>query len=299
MKAGQASQTAVMVCMARALAHENTTELRFSDPAALVLLRGREKARVERQRAGVKADLWERVGRAFLERRSKMMIPRTVAIDEAIREARCPQVVILGAGLDGRAFRMPELENSIVFEVDHPDSQRDKRSRAESLSPRAKELRYVPVDFTRDALGDALAGAGHDATLPTTWVWEGVVMYLTRADVESSLAVLRERSSPRSRLVILYLAPASFTPLVGLLVRRLGEPVRSAFTAEEMAQTLGRFRFHVLADHGLPEIGGAMSPDIAQATRMMKHLRIVVAEPSGQDAVAPTPSCDMRSAFRE
>jgi O-methyltransferase involved in polyketide biosynthesis len=106
-------------------------------------------------------------------------------------------------------------------------------------------------------------------------------MYLTRADVEASLAVIRERSAPGSRLVILYMAPASFTFLVGFLVRRLGEPVRSAFTAEEMAETLGRFGYRALTDQGLPEIGKAMSLDIARATRVMTHLRIVVAEPVG------------------
>jgi O-methyltransferase involved in polyketide biosynthesis len=38
-----------------------------------------------------------------------MMVARTVAIDGAIRTAVSSQVVILGAGLDGRAWRMPEL----------------------------------------------------------------------------------------------------------------------------------------------------------------------------------------------
>jgi Leucine carboxyl methyltransferase len=53
-----------------------------------------------------------------------------VAIDDAIRTAASPQVVILGAGLDGRAWRVSELADAIVFEVDHPDSQRMKRERA-------------------------------------------------------------------------------------------------------------------------------------------------------------------------
>ena len=30
-----------------------------------------------------------------------------------------------------------------------------------------------------------LAAAGHDPTRPTTWIWEGVVMYLTKAEVEA------------------------------------------------------------------------------------------------------------------
>lgn len=43
-----------------------------------------------------------------------MMAVRTIVIDEAAREAASPQVVILGAGLDGRAWRMPELKDASV-----------------------------------------------------------------------------------------------------------------------------------------------------------------------------------------
>src|SRR5688500_18707239 len=47
---------------------------------------------------------------------------RTAAIDDAIREsvqAGVGQLVVLGAGLDARAYRMPELREVRVFEVDH------------------------------------------------------------------------------------------------------------------------------------------------------------------------------------
>jgi Leucine carboxyl methyltransferase len=42
-------------------------------------------------------------------------VARTVAIDDVVRETASPELVILGAGLDGRAFRMPELARTIVF----------------------------------------------------------------------------------------------------------------------------------------------------------------------------------------
>ena len=78
------------------------------------------------------------------------------------------------AGFDGRAYQMSELRDTIVFEIDHPDTQRDKRERARRLLPVAREIRHVPVDFTMDSLEDKLAAAGHDPEKPTTWVWEGV-----------------------------------------------------------------------------------------------------------------------------
>src|SRR5207245_167359 len=134
--------------------------------------------------------------------RAQMMAVRTVAIDEEVRAAAAPQVVILGAGFDGRAWRMPELAGTVVFEVDHPDTQRDKVARAAALPRLAREIRFVPVDFTRESLEEKLAAAGHDPARPTTWLWEGVVMYLTRPEIQATLAVVARRSTPGSRLVI-------------------------------------------------------------------------------------------------
>src|SRR5262249_2688956 len=151
---------------------------RFSDPTALALLPNDARERVERFRAGVvPKDFRARVQQVFLGKRSMMMVARTIAIDDAVRAAASPQVVILGAGLDGRAWRMPELRDVTVFEVDPPDSQRQKRARAAGLSQVARDVRFAPVDFTRDDLDQALSDAGHDPAIKTTWIWEGVVMY--------------------------------------------------------------------------------------------------------------------------
>lgn len=265
--------------MGRAAAHGATTVTRFSDPTAMALLPDEARARVERLRAGVAPKgLGEHVLRAYLEKQANVMVARTVAIDDAVREAASPELVILGAGLDGRAWRMPELRDVVVFEVDHPDSQRDKRARAGALTPRARDIRFVPVDFARDALDDALAKAGHDPARPTTWIWEGVVMYLTPADVEATLAVIARRSAAGSRLVILYHSPAFMRCVVGLAVRRLGEPLRSSFTADAMRALLARHGFRVIADEALPRIGAALSEDVGRATARVKHLRIVTAE---------------------
>src|SRR5690349_10399465 len=130
MRAGHESQTAVMVCQGRALA--DTPE--FRDPTAYALLPETARDQVDRIRRGERpSGLGERVRRAYYRRQSKVMAARTVAIDEAVRTAAAPQLVILGAGLDGRAWRMPELRDVIVFEIDHPDSQQAKRARAAAL----------------------------------------------------------------------------------------------------------------------------------------------------------------------
>ncbi len=225
MKPGTESQTAVMVAAARAAAHGRTEVAAFTDPTALAMLPADVRRRIEQYRAGVPPKgLRSRVRRRLLEGRVKMMVPRTVAIDQVIRETASPQLVILGAGLDGRAWRMAELADTIVFEVDHPDSQRRKRERTASLQPAAREIRFVPVDFARDRLDDALAAAGHDPTRATTWVWEGVVMYLERADIEATLGVIQARSAAGSHLVILYTSPSLIRTVAGFVLGLIGEP---------------------------------------------------------------------------
>jgi methyltransferase (TIGR00027 family) len=279
MKAGHASATATLVCMGRAAAHEATSAARFSDPTALALLPEEARERVRRVRAGdVPKDWRGRFGYEHLRRLTQMMVVRTVAIDDAVREAKSPQLVILGAGLDGRAWRMPELSQAIVYEVDHPDSQRLKRERAASLTLLARELRFVPVDFTRDRLGAALAAAGHDPALPTTWVWEGVVMYLERADIAATLDALRARSAPGSRLVVSYHSPAFAVLLGALLVRRLGEPFRSHFRPDEFRTLLAQHGFSVLRDESLPELAPAILSDPAQRRMLLRHARVASAQ---------------------
>jgi methyltransferase (TIGR00027 family) len=277
MKPGHESRTAVIVAMARAAAHGGS-EPRFSDPTALALLPEDARARIERFRSGVVPKTFRgRMGRVFLERRAMMMVPRTVAIDDALRAAASPQVVILGAGLDGRAWRMPELRDAIVFEVDHPDSQRAKRARAAGLDLVARDVRFVAVDFTRDDLGAALGAAGHDSSAKTTWIWEGVVMYLTRAEIEATLRVVTKKSAPGSTLVVAYHSHAPIRFLVGLLLRRLGEPLRSAFTPPAMRDLLANHGFRVVRDEDLPTIAKGLSSEVQQATRPMRHLRIATA----------------------
>jgi methyltransferase (TIGR00027 family) len=262
--------------MGRALAHALALVPAFRDPTALALLPDGARRRVEMAIEG--RTLRSRIARRYMGRLANAMVARTVEIDAAVRAAAAPQLVILGAGLDGRAWRMPELADTVVFEVDHPDSQRDKRLRAAPLAKTAREVRFVAVDFERDGLDDALRDAGHDPDKKTTWVWEGVVMYLALPDVEKTLDVIDRRSSLGSRVVVVYHAHAAIRRVVGFFVARLGEPFRSEFLPEEMRTLLGRFRFGVVRDRDLRALGADVSPEVGRVTRFMKHLRIVTGD---------------------
>ena len=71
------------------------------------------------------------------------------AIAAALRR-RTPQIVILGAGYDTRALRIPGIETALVYEVDHPDTQAFKRARlGADMETIQKHVRFVDVDGDR------------------------------------------------------------------------------------------------------------------------------------------------------
>ena len=109
---------------------------------------------------------------------------RTHTIDALVREAVADGVtgvVLLGAGLDARAHRLPELAALPVWEVDHPDTQALKRGALDRPG-----VRYVAVDFTAGELAERLREADVGAGGPVVWIWEGVTPYLPASAVRSS-----------------------------------------------------------------------------------------------------------------
>lgn len=198
-----------------------------------------------------------------------LMAPRTIAIDDAIREHPTEQVVILGAGLDARAWRMDELANATVFEVDHPASQDDKRERLGRRTAVSGDVRFVATDFVEQGLGEALGRAAHRVDRATTWVWEGVVPYLTAAQVAATVAAVQTRSAPGSRLVVNYQvrsAKAAIGRLIGRAMMRLArrddpwsaEPHRSHWTPDQLSALLDDNGFTTLHDRDLLQVSLAL-----------------------------------------
>ncbi len=285
----QASRTAVLVCQGRALAHARMAPGHFDDPSAMSLLTEPERAQVEAALSGVTPRAFaERIEFERLTAIADVMVPRTIAIDTAIRLRALPQLVILGAGLDGRAWRMGELVDTDVFEVDHPRSQDDKQTRVGQLDLVARSIRFVPADLTTDSLDAALDAAGHRRTVPTTWVCEGVIPYLVAADVETMMRAVARRSAPGSRLVVNYQARA-LTSTVGRVVAAVlarmarsrnpmaAEPWRSWWTPESMRHLLARNGFTVVDDDDLLTLASRLSLAV-RSRRYLQHGRVAVAD---------------------
>ena len=114
-------------------------------------------------------------------------------------------VVIMGAGLDTRPYRLPALAGIKVFEVDLAENIRAKRALLTKLYGAVPEhVSLVAVDFDSQDLGETLARHGYRAAGRTVFVWEGVTMYLTEGGVRATFDFLA-RAAPGSRLVFTYL----------------------------------------------------------------------------------------------
>jgi methyltransferase (TIGR00027 family) len=152
------------------------------------------------------------------------------------------QYVLLGAGLDSLAWRRPDLLRQVtIFEVDHPSTQAWKRERAGLLSlPENERQVFVPVDFEIDDLRDCLDRSGFDWSQPTLFNWLGVVMYLTRDAIATTLRTLAG-AGPGSGIVMTYLQEPEYMDEDSLalfkimepLVAQVGEPFEEAFAPAE------------------------------------------------------------------
>ena len=153
------------------------------------------------------------------------------------------QVVIGGAGYDGRALRYAK-PGVRWFEVDHPATQADKRERLDRLGLAAPHVRFVAADFAKDPVADLLPAAGLDANAPSLFLLEGVAVYLEPAVVDAILDQFRQVAGAGSRLAISVSLSgesdrggrAGFQASVAAM----GEPARSGFAADEAEGILAR-----------------------------------------------------------
>ncbi len=237
MKEGQRSRTAEYMAFFRAVESRRPAGRRlFTDPLAAHVLDRPLRAAASLSGVPLLGGLvpW------FVDRRfpgpRPSAVARTKVIDDWLADALdtgLDQLVLLGAGYDSRPYRIPGAERLAVFEVDHPDTQPRKR---ELLERRFGEVpahaRLVPVDFERDSLADALAAAGFRAGARTFTIWEGVVSYLSRPAVESTLRWAAASGAAGSRLALTYVHSGLIDGSVEFpysgrwvdSVRRAGEP---------------------------------------------------------------------------
>jgi methyltransferase (TIGR00027 family) len=259
-----ASRTAEYVALYRALeTNETRREPLFTDPYAKHLI-------AERHALALRVATMPGM-RGVLERYADWRAPgartsaigRTRFIDDIVRAELARdvyQIVILGAGYDARAHRLPELAKTRVYEVDRAETQTEKRRRIEAIDGARKDVRYVEMDFTQEDLATKLADGYWRADRTSLFIWEGVTNYLDASAVARVLDMVG-LTAAGSAIAFTYIhrgvidGSVQFEGAPKLVenVKRLGEPWQFGLVPEELAAYLAGFGLVLEQDLGADE----------------------------------------------
>jgi methyltransferase (TIGR00027 family) len=232
-------RTALMVAAARATETRRADRL-FSDPYAADFLRagGTEFAAYDAESPSDVPQCWPRFA-DYGPIRTRFFDDYLLA---ATREIR--QVVILAAGLDTRAFRLPWPAGVTVYELDTDEVLAFKQHVLDARGARPGSRRVAVAVDLRDDWPAALAGAGFDPATPSAWLVEGLVMYLTPEQNDRLVATITAQSAPASQLSVEYLHADTVALMVRALTEASGGEVKAMWSgggvAEESSAWLGR-----------------------------------------------------------
>lgn len=206
------SYTAQWTAAARALESERPDAI-FTDPWARALAGKKGFALLDRY-AGAGTIPFIAVRTRFMDN----------AIVTTVAERDLRQVVLVAAGMDTRAGRLPWPDDTVLYELDHPELFAIK---SQILQPNAYvpqcQRRTVPADLAGDWV-PAVHAAGLDFGRPTLWVAEGLFFFLPADAVHGLLAVIRDLSGSGSVLIGDFVSAAALThPLARAFLQVLTE----------------------------------------------------------------------------
>jgi methyltransferase (TIGR00027 family) len=179
--ASSVGATATMVAVARAQATNDANPL-INDPFARPLVEAVGIDALTRVVRGevTPADLDDEQTPG-VRRMTDNIVARTKFFDEFFIDSAAAgirQAVILAAGLDARAYRLPWPAGTVVYEVDQPEVIAFKTTTLAGLGAEpTADRRTVAIDLRHD-WPTALREAGFDPDQPTAWIAEGLLGYL-------------------------------------------------------------------------------------------------------------------------
>jgi methyltransferase (TIGR00027 family) len=248
------SRTAWRVALRRAVHQVLDRPVVLDDPIAIPILGDDVASTLRDSPAAYDRGPIDTVLRAFMAARARFAEDHL----DAARDAGVAQYVILGAGLDTFAYRQrradPPLE---IWEVDRPATQHWKRDRlAAAAIAVPANVRYVAVDFERDALPESLAAAGFDDRRGAVFAWLGVSMYLTLPAIDATLEFLAAAAGAHGGVAFDYAVdPALLTPAqravfdaMAARVAAAGEPWVTTFDPAALATRLRGHGFAAVED---------------------------------------------------
>ncbi len=217
-------------------------------------------------------------------------VARTRLIDDLLAAALAggvQQVVLLGAGFDCRAHRLPGIDRSRVFEIDRPATLAAKQARLRRRLPRLPgHVVFVEADLEHEDLEPVLRTAGFDPSACAFFVWEGVTNYLTTDAVDATLRRVAALAAPGSRLLFTYVHRGLLDGSIAFpggrrlsrTLRRIGEPWTFGLDPAEVSGFLAQRGFRLLEDWGAADYRARYLGRRADRLRGYEFYRAALAE---------------------
>jgi methyltransferase (TIGR00027 family) len=137
------------------------------------------------------------------------VVRRHMIIDELMCEAvgrtHGPrQVVILGAGFESRSYRFKHLPVR-WFEIDLPEPaiEKERILKERGIKDDPQIIKRVKLDLVTDDWVAALKEAGWDPTVPTFYILEGLIYYMTTEEAVALLTSIPDVPGSRIALSII------------------------------------------------------------------------------------------------
>lgn len=191
------SQTAQIIAAKRAIDSELPNPL-LHDPYARLLSGGECDRLLEK---------WQRVAvgqglslQEVITKRTRYVVVRTLFFDQFLKASDSRQIVVLGAGLDTRPFRLQWPAQVNVYEIDCPEVLDFKSDRLQIHQPNCR-LHWIGADLSDiHTWTTKLFEAGFTPNMPTIWLAEGVLMYLESTTIHNLMQQITHLSAGGSTL---------------------------------------------------------------------------------------------------
>jgi methyltransferase (TIGR00027 family) len=109
-------------------------------------------------------------------------------IEQCMKTSSPSQIVIFGAGFDTRAYNLPCLKGTTVYEIDMPEiiAEKEQILSRNNFVPYTKNIKRIGFDLGNHGVLSELTKHGFNASQPACYIYEGILYYL-HSDLANTL----------------------------------------------------------------------------------------------------------------
>ncbi len=257
MKAGQRSRTADAAAAIRASHARASADPVFHDPYAQALTSRGWQTIVQHPllHRFISPQFFPPLGRLVGQVVGRARYAEDLLVQAVARGVQ--QYVLVGAGLDSFLLRQgADFPDLTIFEVDHPDTQAGKQAQLAKLGAIPANVVFVPINFERESIAEALQRSRYQPDQPAFFSWLGVTHYLTPETTLATLKAIAKIAASGSEVVFDYSIP--YHQLSGIerwgafavskITQYLSEPLKGQLIPPELHVALAQMGFDVVED---------------------------------------------------